>query len=222
MSWYIECNQRTVDDTGLLESPFFRALSDGSMTLEQFRASQEQFYFIIPWFGPSMGYLLGRLPIAERSMGVLANIHDEHGNGRLDAAHHVIFTDFVTSLQGESFTPRAGDDGGPAAHTWVNVVRAVCMFDPLPTAFGFMGSIEYTYGLIASAVYDGVVGRGWSSPHGLRHHLLHKEVEEEHAEAFYKEVGAGDQDRIQGEQGIQLGVHIFDQLFRSFYTQSPS
>ena len=49
-------------DVGLLHNPYFEALRRGTMSLEAFRRSQEQFFFAVTFFPRPMAALVGRIP----------------------------------------------------------------------------------------------------------------------------------------------------------------
>ena len=56
------CADAVLRRIGLLDNPYFRALGDGSMTLERFRESQQQFYFAVRYYPRPMAALLARIP----------------------------------------------------------------------------------------------------------------------------------------------------------------
>src|SRR5438552_6048402 len=47
---------------GILDNPYLQSLADGSMPLEAFRRSQEQFFFAVTFFPRPMAALVGRIP----------------------------------------------------------------------------------------------------------------------------------------------------------------
>src|SRR5260221_7442627 len=52
----------TLENSGIRHNPYLQALQDGSMRLEGFRRSQEQFFFAVTFFPRPMAALVGRIP----------------------------------------------------------------------------------------------------------------------------------------------------------------
>ncbi|MPZ44648.1 MAG: hypothetical protein GEV05_14840 [Betaproteobacteria bacterium] len=86
-----------------------------------------------------------------------------------------------------------------------------------------MGVIERSFARISASIGSGVVQRGWLSAEILIHYKLHAEIDERHAEEFFAVIEPRWDDpdrRYYIEQGLQLGVHIFDNLYRSLFLRS--
>ena len=55
------CDQ-VIAESGIYENEFFCALREETMTLEEFRLTQEQFYFAVLFFARPMTALIARFP----------------------------------------------------------------------------------------------------------------------------------------------------------------
>src|SRR5882762_8094799 len=83
---------------GLLDNPYFRALTDGAMSLECFRRTQEQFFFAVTFFPRPMAALVGRIPHPKMRLDILHNLVEEHGEFNEAQFHHNTFQQFLRSI----------------------------------------------------------------------------------------------------------------------------
>src|SRR4051794_14935366 len=84
----------------ILHNPYFQALTDGSMTAECFRRTQEQFFFAVTFFPRPMAALVGRIPDPRQRLDILHNLVEEHGEFQEQAFHHTTFQQFLRTLGG--------------------------------------------------------------------------------------------------------------------------
>ncbi len=221
-----------LEDIGILKNPYLTALQDGSMTLEQFRLTQEQFFFAVTFFPRPMAALVGRIPDPKQRLDILHNVVEEHGEFDEKAFHHTTFQDFLATLGTE---PEVLDelvetgtgtgctyrhDLWPALRAFNNVLTSCCLMDELEVGIGCMGIIEYAFAGISSVIGKAVVANGWVSEERLVHYKLHAEIDERHAEEFFAvvEPAWGNEDRgYYVEQGLQLGAYVFDRLYRDLH-----
>src|SRR6516164_932336 len=82
----------------ILGNPYLEALKDGSMTLDCFRRTQEQFFFAVSFFPRPMAALVGRIPDPRQRLDILHNLVEEHGEFREQAFHHNTFQQFLRTL----------------------------------------------------------------------------------------------------------------------------
>src|SRR2546430_15068832 len=68
------------------------------MSLEGFRASQEQFFFAVSFFPRPMAALVGRIPDPRSRLDILHNLVEEHGELQEDLFHHTTFQRFLRLL----------------------------------------------------------------------------------------------------------------------------
>jgi pyrroloquinoline-quinone synthase len=203
----------------ILGNPYLEALKDGSMTLDCFRRTQEQFFFAVSFFPRPMAVLVGRIPDPRQRLDILHNLVEEHGEFREQAFHHNTFQQFLRTL---------GSDPGklealacwPALRAFNSVLTASCVMDELEVGVGCMGIIEYAFAGISAVIGKAVVERGWVQTDRLVHYKLHAEIDERHAEEFFAVIephwGDG-QRRYYIEQGLELGAYTFDRLYRDMY-----
>src|SRR5437588_2317095 len=90
--------KRTLDKVGILHNPYLQSLQDGSMTLDCFRRSQEQFFFAVTFFPRPMAALIGRIPDPKLRLDILHNLVEEHGEFREDEFHHNTFQQFLRTI----------------------------------------------------------------------------------------------------------------------------
>jgi pyrroloquinoline-quinone synthase len=77
-----------------------------------------------------------------------------------------------------------------------------------------MGIIEYSFADISAMIGRAVVERGFVQAGDLVHYKLHAEIDKRHAQEFFAVVESNWENRqYQIEQGLRLGVYIFDRLY---------
>jgi pyrroloquinoline-quinone synthase len=225
--------KKILEDMGILQNPYLEALVDGSMTLEQFRLTQEQFFFAVTFFPRPMAALVGRIPDPKQRLDILHNVVEEHGEFEEKAFHHTTFQDFLRTLGTEpekvdeltetaigTIGSTVRHDLWPALRAFNNVLTSCCLMDELEVGIGCMGIIEYAFAGISSVIGKAVVENGWVSEERLVHYKMHAEIDERHAAEFFAiiEPAWENEDRsYYVEQGLQLGAYVFDRLYRDLH-----
>jgi pyrroloquinoline-quinone synthase len=210
------CADAFLADCGLWRNPYFEALRDGRMSLETFRASQEQFYFAVAFFSRPMAGLIARLPDFASRIDILRNVVEEHGNFVRHDAHAMTFDTFLQTLGSDvdrvhALRPCA------AVHTFNSVLLSACLLEEIEVGIGCLGTIEYAFADLSARLGSGVVARGWVAPEKLTHYALHAQLDGRHADEFFALLEPKWSDRGKRElieRGIALGAHIFDRLYR--------
>jgi pyrroloquinoline-quinone synthase len=200
----------------ILHNPYLTALSDGSMSLDAFRRSQEQFFFAVTFFPRPMAALVGRIPDPKQRLDILHNLVEEHGEFQEQSFHHTTFQEFLRSI-GSPADQLAGLPVAPPLRAFNSVLTASCVLDELEVGVGCMGIIEYAFAGISAVIGKAVVERGWVSSERLVHYKLHAAIDERHAEEFFAVIEPHWDDarrRYYIEQGLELGAYIFDRLYR--------
>ena len=204
----------------ILQNPYLDALEDGTMTLDCFRRTQEQFFFAVTFFPRPMAALVGRIPDPRHRLDILHNLVEEHGEFEEQAFHHTTFQQFLRTIGSQ---PEKLDDPPgpwPALRAFNSVLTASCVMDELEVGVACMGIIEYAFAGISAVIGKAVVQRGWVSEERLVHYKLHAEIDERHAEEFFAVIELPWDDehrRYFIKQGLQLGAYIFDRLYRDMY-----
>jgi pyrroloquinoline-quinone synthase len=207
---------RTLERIDILGNPYFRALTDGSMSLPVFRRTQEQFFFAVTFFSRPMAALVGRIPHPKARLEILHNLVEEHGEFSEEEFHHTTFQRFLRSIGGRT-DEKELLPVWPAMRAFNSVLTAACVLDELEVGVGCMGVIEQAFAGISATIGQVVVERGWVGADQLVHYKLHAEIDERHAEEFFAVVEPNWDNparRYFIQQGIELGAYIFDRLYR--------
>jgi pyrroloquinoline-quinone synthase len=206
----------TLKATDILANPYFRALRDGSMGLKRFRRTQEQFFWAVTFFPRPMAALVGRIPNPKARLDILHNLVEEHGEFDEASFHHTTFQQFLRSIDGRT-EERDLLPVWPCVRAFNSVLTCSCTLDELEVGVGCMGVIEYAFAGIAAVIGREVVRQGWVSAERLVHYKLHAAIDERHAEEFFAVIEPRWDDpgrRYFIRQGVELGVYIFDRLYR--------
>ena len=213
------CADRTLEKSGIRRNPYLLALKDGSMTLEAFRRSQEQFFFAVSFFPRPMAALVGRIPNPKARLDILHNLVEEHGEFNEDLFHHTTFQHFLRSIGSEPEKIET-DALRPSLRAFNSVLTCACVLDELEVGVACMGIIEYAFAGISATIGQAVVQRGWVRQEELVHYALHAQIDERHAEEFFAVIEPGWDDakrRYFIEQGLELGAYAFDRLYWDLY-----
>ena len=205
--------------TGLYENPYFAELAEGHLSLEAFRASQEQFFFAVAFFSRPMAGLVARSPDYASRIDILHNVVEEHGDFHMASSHAATFQVFLRSLGGDPARLRTLRPA-PAVHAFNSVLYSACLLEELELGIACMGIIEYIFAELSARIGNGIVARGWVTHENLVHYTLHAELDQRHAEEFFQLIepkwnDADKRERI--ERGLSLGAHVFNQLYRDLH-----
>lgn len=204
----------------IMNNPYLEALANGTMTLEEFRRSQEQFFFAVTFFPRPMAALVGRIPDPKSRIDILHNLVEEHGEFDEQSFHHTTFQRFLSTIG--SGPERVKELCiSPAVRAFNAVLTCACVLDELEVGVGCMGIIEYAFAGISAKIGQAVVARGWIPQQQLVHYALHAEIDTRHAQEFFTVVEPmweTSARRYYIEQGLELGAYIFDRLYRDMYS----
>ena len=205
-------------EINILHNSYLEALTDGSMTLECFRRTQ-QFFFAVTFFPRPMSAVVGRIPDPLQRLDILHNLVEEHGEFEEQFFHHTTFQQFLRTL-GSQPEKLSSLSVWPALRAFNSVLTAACVLDELEVGVGCMGIIEYAFAGISAAIGKAVVERGWVAEDRLVHYKLHAEIDERHADEFFAVIEPlwdDERRRYYIAQGLELGAYIFDRLYRDMY-----
>jgi pyrroloquinoline-quinone synthase len=213
---------RALERVGIDDNPYFRALEEGSLALEAFRETQEQFYFAVEFFSRPMAGLLAKIPDPRQRLSVLENLVEEHGDFDAPRFHEATFRRFLGSIG-------ADPDRVHEAVVWPEVrafnscLVTACVHDELEVGVACMGVIERAFASISARIGQAVVKRGWVPEKELAHYRLHAAIDERHADEFFRIVETRWDDpkrRYYIEQGLELGAYIFDRLYADLHRRA--
>jgi pyrroloquinoline-quinone synthase len=203
----------------ILNNPYLQALRNGSMALDCFRRTQEQFFFAVTFFPRPMAALVGRIPDPRSRLDILHNLVEEHGEFQEDLFHHTTFQRFLRSI-GSQVDVNHDLRIWPVLRAFNSVLTAACVLDELEVGVACMGIIEYAFADISAIIGKAVVHQGWVAEKDLVHYALHAQIDERHAEEFFAVIEPRWEDKGRRyfiEQGLELGAYIFDRLYRDLY-----
>jgi len=209
-----------LEKSGVWRNPYLQTLQDGSMTVESFRRSQEQFFFAVSFFPRPMAALVGRIPNPKARIDILHNLVEEHGEFNEELFHHTTFQRFLRSIGSEPEKIEAAALS-PGVRAFNSVLTCACVLDELEVGVACMGIIEYAFAGISAIIGQAVVQRGWVKQEDLVHYALHAQIDERHAEEFFAVIEPGWDDQARRyfiEQGLELGAYVFDRLYRDLHS----
>ncbi|MCX6850989.1 MAG: iron-containing redox enzyme family protein [Verrucomicrobia bacterium] len=212
---------------GILSNRYFSALEDATMSREMFQATQQQFYFAVRYFSRPMAALMARMPSSALRRSLICNLAEEHGYVEEGAggfeptlAHDMTFLRFLETMgvtREEMLHVREGE----AVRAFNASLMGVCLMERTEVAFACLGVIEYAFAGISARIGSTVVQRGWVSADELVHYNLHEEIDGRHAAEFFECVvkawQSGGTDRAEVEDGVRLGLHVFDRLYEDLW-----
>lgn len=213
---------RVLQRIDILNNAYLAALKGGSMSLDCFRKTQEQFFFAVTFFPRPMAALVGRIPNPTQRLDILRNLVEEHGEFDEKAFHHSTFQQFLRSIGSD---PKTLDKlfVSPAVRAFNSVLTASCVLDEIEVGVACLGIIEYAFAGISAVIGKAVVDRRWVQAENLTHYKLHAEIDERHAEEFFaiiEPLWPEKQKRYYIQQGLDLGGYIFDRLYRDMLNEA--
>ncbi|EPQ78142.1 TenA family transcriptional regulator [Mycobacterium marinum] len=207
--------EQILDGIGIMANPYLTTLTDGSMPLERFRASQEQFGFAVTYFARPMASLISRMDLPGQRLGILSNIVEEHGDFKPHFFHHATFRQFLASIGSDAERLDALAPA-PQVDAFNSVLTSVCTMEDMAVGISCLGIIEHAFAGISATIGSAVVERGWVAQDDLVHYALHAEIDEQHAEDFFVLVeDTCDDSRTSCavDRGLRLGGYVFNRLY---------
>jgi len=207
--------EKLLGESRMLEGPYFKALKS-RMSLEQFRATQEQFYYAVLFFPRPMAALIGRIPQPAARLDILHNLLEEHGDFRERAFHENTFKRFLGTIGGRVPNLKRVPLW-PEMRAFNTTLISSCLLDEVEVGVACMGMIERAFADVSAAIGAGVVARGWVPADKLVHYKLHARIDSRHAEEFFgvvEDAWKTPSRRYYIDQGLRLGAYVFDRLYR--------
>lgn len=201
-------------------NPYLESLTNGRMSLDQFRQTQEHFFWAVTFFPRPMSALVARIPNPQNRLDILHNLVEEHGEFQEQFFHHTTFQQFLKSI-GSNPEKVKNQPLIPALRAFNSVLTASCVLDELEVGIACMGIIEYAFADISAIIGKAVVLNGWVETNQLVHYKLHADIDERHAEEFFAVIEPQWNDlqrRYFIEQGLELGAYIFNRLYQDLFS----
>ncbi|WNZ60684.1 iron-containing redox enzyme family protein [Myxococcus sp. MxC21-1] len=202
-----------------LDAPYLRALRDGTFSREDFVETQLQFSSAVAHFSRPMAMLASRLPQPHQRLPLVENIFDEHGRGTLAHGHERTFHLLLSRLGVE--TARVEQHvTWPEVRAFNVALTGIAAFEGPLTGLAVFGIIEDLFSGISLDLGRGIVARGWLQHGEVVHYPTHADLDEEHAEGFYRQLDAPyetDAGAAEIEQGLTLGGHLFLELYDALF-----
>ncbi|MDE0442108.1 MAG: iron-containing redox enzyme family protein [Gammaproteobacteria bacterium] len=208
-----------LDRVGIEGNPYLQDLVDGTMSLDVFRRTQQQFFFAVTFFPRPMAALVGRLPDPRQRLDILRNVVEEHGDFDEAAFHHTTFQEFLRRIGSEVDTLDELDLL-PAVRAFNSILTTACVMDELEVGVACMGIIERAFAGVSAMIGQAVVARGWLPRDRLIHYSLHAEIDVRHADEFFAVVEPAWEDEARRyliDQGLGLGAYALDRLYRDLH-----
>lgn len=219
---------RRVNQAAILNNEYFLALRQNTMTRGHFCETQKQFFFAVGYFSRPMAALAARIPHSGARAALIHNLADEHGledhapSAGFDPqlAHDRTFLRFLGTL---GVTPAEMGGLGERApvRAFNSGLMGACVVEPVETALGCLGVIEYAFSDISALIGRVIVERGWVGSSQLVHYKLHAEIDKHHAAEFFQSAAGawsgGGTGRAHVECGVELGLYLFNRLYVDLY-----
>ncbi|MEM7234849.1 MAG: iron-containing redox enzyme family protein, partial [Planctomycetota bacterium] len=204
-------------DSRVLQNDYLLALAARQLSLDEFRRSQEQFYFAVLHFARPMAALLARLPHPRNRIDILHNLVEEHGDFHAAKFHEATFRSFLESI-GANGDPLENVEVEPAVDAFNRTLDGICFAGDVNEAVACMGIIEYAFADISAAIGNAVSDNGWVRKDELVHYSLHAEIDKRHAREFFDVVeDEWNANPASVRRGMRLGAHVFRRLYDDLF-----
>lgn len=205
----------------LEDNPYLRALHDGSLTKDDFLATQTQFYFAVAFFSRPMAVLAAKIPSARVRTEILRNVWEEHGEGNPARGHGTTFLELLRRLAHVPVDEVERQALWPEVRAFNTTLIGCCALDDWEIGAGCLGVIERMFVDISASLGRGIVQRGWLRQDRVVHYCVHEVLDVRHSGDFFATLepawahDAATRYRI--EQGLQLGAYTFARLYRDLF-----
>ena len=203
------------------QNPYFVALHDGGFALDDFIETQIQFYFAVIFFPRPMAACAAKIPDARLRLPVLQNVWEEHGEGGEGVAHGETFLTLLHRLDGVTVDDINARALWPEVRMFNTTLSGACVLDEHIVGASVLGIIECMFAQISAWLGRSFVHRGWLTTEEMIHYDLHASLDVQHAEDFFAVLrprwAESSANQYYIEQGLRLGAHTFDTLYRGLY-----
>lgn len=201
------------------DNPYLRSLRDGTLSRDQFVATQVQFCFAVDFFPRPMAAAAARIPTSAGRVDIVRNVWEEHGEGERARMHGATFREFLHRLIGLPHDHVDRQRLWPEVRAFNTVLAGAATLDDHRVSIAAFGMIEHMFQSISGWIGAAVAERGWLPADRIVHYDVHEVLDVRHSEDFFAIVRP-DWERgetYEIEQGLRLGAYAFDQLYRGLF-----
>ena len=200
---------------------YFVSLKDGTFSKDDFVETQIQFHFAVVFFSRPMAAAAAKIPEAKLRLEVIRNVWEEHGEGNPSLIHGNTFLTILDRLAGVNLEDIAVRSMWPEVRAFNTILVGACVMDEYLVGISVLGVIERMFSEISGWIGESIVNRGWIPIERLIHYNLHADLDIKHADDFFEVLRPAWEAEIENryyiEQGLRLGVFIFNRLYEDLY-----
>ena len=205
-------------DVDTLHNPYFQALASKTFERDAFVRSQVQFFSAVTFFGRPMATLASKVDDLPLRTELMRNVWEEHGEGLSTHTHTHTFLQLLAKLGVDSDEVFAVPPG-PSVRAFNVALQGACVVEDVDVGLCVMGIIERTFADLSRAIGLGIVDNGWLREDEVVHYKVHESLDIKHADDFFAAVTLDDDNLGTLRSHLQLGAHLFDQLYRSLFIE---
>ena len=199
---------------------FFDALEKERMSKDEFIITQMVFLEAVKYFSIPMFIIASKLDSYKERSGIIENIIDEHGNGKIDKAHGNTFQAFLFSL-GVTRAMLNNNETNNVAKTFNESLYKCAINESTFRSIAMMAIIEERYAEISLSIVRAILDKGWIDKNKLTHYSLHGHLDVKHADGFYNIIENGWGNKLKKEEikkGLILGNNLICDLYDELFT----
>ncbi|NES93783.1 MAG: iron-containing redox enzyme family protein [Desertifilum sp. SIO1I2] len=194
--------------------PYLVWMQETATSREAFCQSQLPFRFAVESFSQALAAVLARIPLLETRMTLFENIAEEHGRGDRKISHKATFQRYLQAL-GATAVELETPCTIPVLAFNASIL-SYCLTQPPEASAAMLGTIEYLYVGISSAIARTLLERNWTLPGSQSHYTTHEILDTQHAEDLLALAATSwdvSHSRILIAQALLLGAYYFWSLY---------
>ena len=130
--------QPSIDE--ILNHPFITRIRNATLTKDQLQFFVEQYHIYNTYFPRMLGALAANVPDDKTRMPIIENLWEEHGSGKLEESHRVLFEKFAIAV---GVSPERLDKVEPLSTTAIccEHLLETCLNEDFITSLGVLGPV---------------------------------------------------------------------------------
>jgi len=211
--------EHAIANINLGEHAFFRSLLNGELKKEAFIETQKDFSFMVQYFNRPMALVAANIPNPLTRQAIIGNLWEEHGNGDPSKIHGKTILTLIERLGGKA--PDVVNDAIPTNAELFNIsLQGISAHEDYRVSASVFGGIERTFADVSELICQAITRHGWLEKENIIHYGLHKEIDVQHAEDFFKVVETDwekdQQSKEMIKRGVNLGINLFTNVYSDF------